>query len=99
MLSTDDKNKIRKMFLLEVDSGEKRSKIMRVAAFLSEGESGDEAEDIYYSTMYHLAQPENQEELEKMYAKTAGWVPDLEEGRPTEEPKSSRGKKIRRVKP
>jgi hypothetical protein len=82
MLSSEDKNKIRRMFLLEVNDGLKRSRIMRVAAFLSEGESDQEADDIYYSVMYHLSQPENAEELEEMYAMTAGWVPDVEEGRP-----------------
>jgi hypothetical protein len=101
MLTPDDKAKIRKMFLLEVDSGLKRSRIMRVAAFLSEGESDEEVDDIYYSTMYHLSQPENEKELDEMYNMTAGWMPDVEEGRPAPapKPKAPRGKKVRRVKP
>lgn len=79
-LSQDDRNFIRRDFLVRVKDGVLRSRIMAVAAVLSEGE--DDEEDAYLSVIGHLSQPENADELQRAYDQfvAGGATPYLPEG-------------------
>lgn len=99
MLTAQERNAIRMNLLFNVESGEKRSKIMRVAAAMSEGM--EDEEDTYLSIIYHLSQPQNEKDLNEMFSKVASWLPDIEEGgaaAPRRSAASKRGKKVRRVR-
>lgn len=64
-LSQEDRDFIRRDFLIRVKDGMLRSRIMAVAAVLSEGD--DDEEDAYLSVIGHLSQPENAHELEHTF--------------------------------
>lgn len=65
----DDKQlqNIRNAFYKYVDSGEERSRIIRYAESLADGETGADRDAIYWSTIWYCSQPKNREEFKKMY--------------------------------
>ena len=81
MLSTSDKDYIRKQFLTDVTDVDVRSRVMACANALAEGD--DDFEDAYLSTIHHLSQPENADELDDMYASLGGplaaYLPEKED--------------------
>ncbi len=98
MFTTEEKNAIRMNLLFNVESGEKRSKILRVASALSEGAENED--DVYLSSVYYLSLPENEKELEEIFSQVGSWLPDIEEGVPAPKSRSGRkrGPRVRRVK-
>ena len=79
MLTSEEKDYIRSNFLKTVKSGEKRSRIMALAAYLSEDEK--DADDAYLAVLHHFANPKNDKEFEKdyKYYMGAGETPYLPE--------------------
>ena len=65
MLTSEEKDYIRSNFLKTVKSGEKRSRIMALASFLSEDEK--DADDAYLAVIHHFSNPKNSTEFEKDY--------------------------------
>ena len=94
-LSQQEKDFIRRDFLTRVKDGELRSRIMAVAAVLSEGEKDEE--DAYLSVIGHLAQPKNSKELDRAYSElVAGggtpYLPEGEEGNRSTPKRSRKGR-------
>jgi hypothetical protein len=88
MFTTDELNAMRRSFLMNRDlDGETRSKAMFVAAVMetiARDEGDEDADQVYVITCWHLSQPENRDELERMYrevyAEGMAMLADLEEG-------------------
>ena len=70
MFSEKDKNYIRTKFLTTVKDGEKRSRIMALAAALSDGEKDEE--DAYLSVLLYFTDPKNNAQLKKDYKRIVG---------------------------
>ncbi len=79
MLTSEEKDYIRSNFLKTVKSGEKRSRIMALATYLSEDEK--DADDAYLTVLHHFANPKNDKEFDKdyKYYMGAGETPYLPE--------------------
>lgn len=88
MFAADELDAMRRDFILNPDlDGEVRSRIMFVAAVLeaTARDTGDQnADQLYVITCWHLSQPENRAELDRVYrqvyAEGMAMLAELEEG-------------------